>query len=415
MLRKSLIKRDFLFTSESVAPGHPDKVCDQISDSVLDLYLTHDPNSRVAVETMATPNKVIIAGETRGPASVTKELIEQKVRDCIKEIGYEQQKFHWNKIQVENLLINQSSDIALGVDAREGKEEGAGDQGIMFGFACNETPTLMPAAIYYANLILYNIFEAIKKGELKDLGPDAKSQVTLLYSDGKPVKATSVVVSIQHKPHLSQQNVKEMIRPYVEASFPNSDWMCREDLFYVNPTGIFVIGGPESDSGLTGRKIIVDTYGGAAPHGGGAFSGKDPSKVDRSAAYATRHIAKNLVAAGICNEVLVQVSYAIGVAQPMGIFIDTYGTAKVKMTDGQIAKIVESVFDMRPYFIEQRFKLRTPIYSETAAYGHMGRKNEVVTKTFKSPDGKIKNIKVELFTWEKLDYVSKVKAAFKIK
>ena len=259
IIKNIALKSDFLFTSESVAPGHPDKVCDQISDSILDLYLTHDSNSRVAIETMASPNKVIIAGETRGPASVNEKLIELAVRDCIKEIGYEQEKFHWNKIEIENLLIAQSPDIAIGVDAREGKEEGAGDQGIMFGFACDETPHLMPAAIYYSNFILRNIFSAIKAGELSGLGPDAKSQVTLLYSNGKPVKATSVVVSIQHKPNLTQNQLKEMILPYVHKAFPDKDWMCSDGSFYVNPTGIFVIGGPESDAGVTGRKIIVDT------------------------------------------------------------------------------------------------------------------------------------------------------------
>jgi S-adenosylmethionine synthetase len=394
MFSTSATQHDFLFTSESVAPGHPDKVCDQISDAILDLFLTHDPKSRVAVETMATPQKIIIAGETTGPASVTKELIEAKVRECIKEIGYEQDKFHWNKIQVENLLIGQSPDIALGVDAREGKEEGAGDQGIMFGFACNETPTLMPSAIYYSHLILRNIFEAIKAGKLEGLGPDAKSQVTLKYVNNQPVKATSIVVSIQHKAHLSQQQIREMIRPYVLAALPDSSWMCKEELFFVNPTGIFVIGGPESDSGLTGRKIIVDTYGGAAPHGGGAFSGKDPSKVDRSAAYAARYLAKNVVAAGLARNCTIQLSYAIGISDPLSFYIKTDSSSNVD--EVKLAQILQEMVDLSPGGIKRHLNLLQPIYQKTASFGHFGREP--------GSDGS--------FSWEKTDLAEELRKLF---
>lgn len=393
MLQNNLIKKDFLFTSESVAPGHPDKVSDQISDSILDLYLSHDANSRVAVETMVTPNKVIIGGETRGPLSVTEKLIEDTVRNCIKEIGYEQEIFHWNKISVENLLISQSADIAIGVDAKDGKEEGAGDQGIMFGYACDETPTLMPAAIYYANRILYNIFTAIKTGKLKDLGPDAKSQITLLYSQGRPVKATSIVVSIQHKSHLTQKDVREMIRPYVLQALPNSDWMCKEELFYVNPTGVFVIGGPESDAGLTGRKIIVDTYGGAAPHGGGAFSGKDPTKVDRSAAYAARYLAKNVVASGIAKNCLIQLSYAIGVSEPLSFYIRTDSN----VNEEKLAKTLQDLVHLSPSGIKNHLNLLRPIYKKTASFGHFGREPE--------DNG--------CFSWEKTDLASELRSIFK--
>lgn len=394
MFNSSLTKHDFLFTSESVAPGHPDKVCDQISDSILDLYLSHDPFSRVAVETMATPNKIIIAGETNGPASITNELIEQKVRETIREIGYEQEKFHWNKIIVENLLIGQSPDIAVGVDSREGKEEGAGDQGIMFGFACNETPTLMPSAIYYSHQILKNIFDAIKSGKLAGLGPDAKSQVTLKYVDNQPVKATSIVVSIQHKAHLKQSDIREMIRPYVLQALPNEDWMCKEDLFYVNPTGIFVIGGPESDSGLTGRKIIVDTYGGAAPHGGGAFSGKDPSKVDRSAAYAARYLAKNVIAAGLAKTCTIQLSYAIGITDPLSFYIKTNRSSNVD--EVKLAKILQEMVNLSPGGIKKHLNLLQPIYKKTASFGHFGRNPE--------SDGS--------FSWERTDLAEELRKLF---
>ena len=394
MFNNALKAKKFLFTSESVAPGHPDKICDQISDSILDLYLTHDPYSRVAAESFATPTKVIIGGETRGPASVTKELIEQTVRNCIKNIGYEQEKFHWNKIAVENLLITQSADIAIGVDARDGKEEGAGDQGIMFGFACDETPSLMPAALYYSHKILQNIFTAIKKGELLGLGPDAKSQVTLQYIDNQPVKATSIVVSIQHKAHLTQQDVKRMIRPYILESFPTPDWMCDETHFYVNPTGVFIIGGPESDSGLTGRKIIVDTYGGAAPHGGGAFSGKDPSKVDRSAAYAAIYLAKNVVAAGFAKRCTIQLSYAIGVSEPLSFYINTHDTGQVD--EEKLAKVLQNLVHLSPTGIKKHLELLRPIYQKTASFGHFGREPEA--------DGS--------FSWEKTDLVEKLRKEF---
>jgi S-adenosylmethionine synthetase len=390
-----LSNRDnFLFTSESVAPGHPDKICDQISDSILDLYLSHDPNSRVAVETFATPNKVIIGGEVTGPASVTNELIEKTIRKCIKDIGYEQEKFHWNKIEIENLLIQQSPDIAVGVDAREGKEEGAGDQGIMFGFACDETPCLMPAAIYYSHRILQNIFQAIKDGKISKLGPDAKSQVTLEYIHGVPVRAKSIVVSIQHPEGLDQTQVKEMILPYVEASFPDSNWFCKDKDFYVNPTGIFIIGGPEGDAGLTGRKIIVDTYGGAAPHGGGAFSGKDPSKVDRSAAYVARYLAKNVVAAGLAKSCTIQLSYAIGVSEPLSFYIHTDHGSKVN--EERLAKVLQELVDLTPSGIKQHLQLTRPIYQKTASFGHFGRNPEA--------DGS--------FSWEKTDLVDALKREF---
>jgi len=394
MLKNHSTRNNFLFTSDAVAPGHPDKICDQISDSILDLYLSHDPNSRVAVETMATSNKIIIAGETRGPASVTEELIEQTIRNCIREIGYEQELFHWNKIQVENLLIQQSADIAMGVDANDNKEEGAGDQGIMFGFACDETPSLMPAAIYYANQILQNIFEAIKNGKLVGLGPDAKSQVTLQYINDKPVKATSIVVSIQHKEHLTQNDVQEMIRPYILASFPESSWMCDEQHFYINPTGRFVIGGPESDAGLTGRKIIVDTYGGAAPHGGGAFSGKDPSKVDRSAAYAARYLAKNVVASGLAKRCIIQLSYAIGVSEPLSFYINTDHTCQVD--EAKLAKVLQELMHLSPSGIKKHLQLLRPIYKKTASFGHFGRTPE--------QDGS--------FSWEKTDLVHELQKIF---
>lgn len=385
---------NFLFTSESVSPGHPDKICDQISDSILDLYLSHDPNSRVAVETFATPNKVIIGGEVTGPASVTNELIEKTIRKCIKDIGYEQEKFHWEKIEIENLIIQQSPDIAVGVDAREGKEEGAGDQGIMFGFACNETPCLMPAAIYYSHRILQNIFQAIKDGKLIKLGPDAKSQVTLEYIHGVPVRAKSIVVSIQHPEGLDQDQVKEMILPYVEAAFPDSNWFCKDKDFYVNPTGIFIIGGPEGDAGLTGRKIIVDTYGGASPHGGGAFSGKDPSKVDRSAAYAARYLAKNVVAAGLAKRCTIQLSYAIGVSEPLSFYIHTDHGSKVN--EEKLAKVLQELVDLSPGGIKKHLQLTRPIYQKTASFGHFGRSPEA--------DGS--------FSWEKTDLVDALKREF---
>lgn len=386
-------RKDFLFTSESVAPGHPDKVCDQISDSILDLYLRHDPYSRVAVETFATPSKIIIGGETKGPASVTKELIDQTIRKCIKDIGYEQEKFHWNKIAIENLLIGQSHDISVGVDAKNG-EEGAGDQGIMFGFACDETEHFMPASIYYAHRILQNIFIAIGEKKLPKLGPDAKSQVTLQYHNGKPIKATSIVVSIQHPQNMNQAEIKELIKPYVADVFPDDSWLCDDKHFYVNPTGIFTIGGPEGDSGLTGRKIIVDTYGGASPHGGGAFSGKDPTKVDRSGAYAARYLAKNVVAAGLSKRCTIQLSYAIGVAEPLSFYINTHDTGNVD--EQKLAILLQKLVHLSPTGIKNHLQLLRPIYQKTASFGHFGRVPE--------EDGS--------FSWEKTDLVDYLRKEF---
>jgi S-adenosylmethionine synthetase len=376
--------KNYVFTSESVSEGHPDKVCDRISDAVVDLYLTHDPYARVACETLATTNFVCIAGEVRGPASITPEMIEHTARHAIKEIGYEQEGFHWEKAEVMVRLHAQSAHIAMGVDAAGNKDEGAGDQGIMFGYACRETPTLMPAPIYYSHEILKSLSEARHSGAAPQLGPDAKSQVTLEYRDGKPVRATSVVVSTQHADGLTQEQVKEIVRPHVLNVLPQG-WMCPEDSFYVNPTGLFVIGGPDGDAGLTGRKIIVDTYGGAAPHGGGAFSGKDPTKVDRSAAYACRYLAKNVVAAGLADRCTIQVSYAIGVSRPLSVYIDTHGTGRVD--EERLAKVLQEMVDLSPRGIRTHLGLNRPIYARTAAYGHFGRAPEA--------DGG--------FSWEKTD------------
>lgn len=415
----------YLFTSESVSEGHPDKVADQISDALIDNFLAFDPESKVACETLVTTGQVILAGEVKSKAYLDVQTI---ARDVIKKIGYTKSEymFEADSCGVLSAIHEQSSDINQGVDRKKKEEQGAGDQGMMFGYATNETEDYMPLALDLAHKILIELAVLRRENkEIKYLRPDAKSQVTLEYNDNNiPVRIDAIVVSTQHDDFDTEAKMLAKIKndiisiliPRVKKKYKKFAHLFNDKIkYHINPTGKFVIGGPHGDTGLTGRKIIVDTYGGKGAHGGGAFSGKDPSKVDRSAAYATRHIAKNLVAAGVCSEVLVQVSYAIGVAQPMGIYVNTHGTAKVKMNDGQIAKLVESIFDMRPYFIEQRFKLRTPIYSETAAYGHMGRKNEVVTKVFKSPDGKTKTMKVELFTWEKLDYVAKVKAAFKLK
>ena len=415
----------YLFTSESVSEGHPDKVADQISDALIDNFLAFDPESKVACETLVTTGQVVLAGEVKSKAYLDVQTI---ARDVIKKIGYTKSEymFEANSCGVISAIHEQSPDINQGVDKKTKEEQGAGDQGMMFGYATNETDDYMPLALDLAHKVLIELAALRRENkQIKYLRPDAKSQVTLEYDDNnQPVRIDAIVVSTQHDDFDTEAKMLEKIKkdivsiliPRVKAKYKKFAHFFNDKIkYHINPTGKFVIGGPHGDTGLTGRKIIVDTYGGKGAHGGGAFSGKDPSKVDRSAAYATRHIAKNLVAAGVCDEVLVQVSYAIGVAQPMGIYVNTYGTAKVKKTDGQIAKIVESVFDMRPYFIEQRLKLRTPIYSETAAYGHMGRKNEVVTKEFKSPDGKVKKIKVELFTWEKLDYVPKVKKAFGLK
>lgn len=415
----------YLFTSESVSEGHPDKVADQISDALIDHFLAFDPQSKVACETLVTTGQVVLAGEVK---SKTYLDVQDIARDVIRRIGYTKAEymFEANSCGIFSAIHEQSADINQGVDKKKKEEQGAGDQGMMFGYATNETDNYMPLPLDLAHRLLLELAAIRKEGkQMKYLRPDAKSQVTIEYNDNnQPVRIDSIVISTQHDDFTSgnqtkmreqvTKDVKNILIPRVKKQLKTSLHKLFNDkiTYHINPTGNFVIGGPHGDTGLTGRKIIVDTYGGKGAHGGGAFSGKDPSKVDRSAAYATRHIAKNLVAAGVCDEVLVQVSYAIGVAKPCGIYVNTYGTSKVNMTDGEIAKVIEEVFDMRPYFIEQRLKLRNPMYSETAAYGHMGRKNEVVTKQFKTPDGKTKVHKVELFTWEKLDYVGKVRKAF---
>jgi S-adenosylmethionine synthetase len=384
--------RNYLFTSESVSEGHPDKVCDRISDAVVDAFLGADPYSRVACETLATTNQVVLAGEVRGPASVTKALLEDIVRHAIRDIGYEQEGFHWQRAKVDILIHQQSADIARGVDALGNKDEGAGDQGIMFGYACRETPELMPAPLYYAHNILRSLAEARHSGAEPGLGPDAKSQVTLQYVDGRPIRATSVVVSTQHHADLEQSQVREIVRPHVLNVLPKG-WMCGEEEFYVNPTGRFVTGGPDGDCGLTGRKIIVDTYGGAAPHGGGAFSGKDPTKVDRSAAYAARYLAKNVVAAGLAERCTIQVSYAIGVSRPLSVYVDTHETGEVE--EERLSKALQQVMDLSPRGIREHLGLNKPIYARTTAYGHFGRQPE--------PDGG--------FSWERMDLVDELKAA----
>ena len=383
---------DYLFTSESVSEGHPDKVSDRISDTVVDLYLGKDPFSRVACETLTTTNKIVIAGEVRGPDSVSKETIEEVARVAVKDIGYEQDGFHWKNADVEVLLHQQSSDIAMGVDPLGNKDEGAGDQGIMFGYACTETGSLMPAPIHFSHEILRSLAESRKKDPNMGLGPDSKSQVTLQYKGGIPVCATSIVVSTQHLEELDQDKVREIVRPHVEQVLPDG-WMCPEEEFYVNPTGRFVIGGPDGDCGLTGRKIIVDTYGGAAPHGGGAFSGKDPSKVDRSAAYAARWVAKNVVAAGLAEKCIIQLSYAIGVEKPLSIYVNTEGTAKIG--DDRLSRAIEEVVDLSPRGIRETLSLSRPIYARTAAYGHFGREPD-------SEGG---------FSWEKEDLTEALIAA----
>jgi S-adenosylmethionine synthetase len=415
----------YLFTSESVSEGHPDKIADQISDALVDNFLAWDPQSKIACETLVTTGQVILAGEVKSKTYIDVQTI---ARDVIAKIGYTKSEymFEANSCGVLSAIHEQSPDINQGVEKKNKEDQGAGDQGMMFGYATNETSNYMPLALDLAHNLLMELAAIRHEGkEMKYLRPDAKSQVTLEYSDdNKPVRIDAIVISTQHDDFANEKemqkkiakDVKEILIPRVMKSYPQYKKLFNDKIkYHINPTGKFVIGGPHGDSGLTGRKIIVDTYGGKGAHGGGAFSGKDPSKVDRSAAYATRHIAKNLVAAGVCDEVLVQVSYAIGVAKPMGIYVNTYGTAKVNMNDGKISKLVESVFDMRPYFIETRLKLRQPMYSECAAYGHMGRETKTVTKNFRSADGKTKTLKVELFTWEKLDYVSKVKKAFSLK
>ena len=414
----------YLFTSESVSEGHPDKVADQISDALIDNFLAFDKDSKVACETLVTTGQVILAGEVKSKSNLN---VQKIARDVIAKIGYTKSDYMFdsNSCGILSAIHEQSSDINQGVEREKKEDQGAGDQGMMFGYATNETEDYMPLALDLAHKLLIELANLRRENnEIKYLRPDAKSQVTLEYDDNnKPTRIEAIVISTQHDDFDEESLMLEKIKsdiisiliPRVQKRYPMYMHLFNDQIkYHINPTGKFVIGGPHGDTGLTGRKIIVDTYGGKGAHGGGAFSGKDPSKVDRSAAYATRHIAKNLVAAGLCDEVLVQVSYAIGVAQPTSINVNTYGTAKVGMGDGEISKIVETIFDMRPYFIETRLKLRSPIYSETAAYGHMGRKNEVVTKTFELPNGEKLPMEVELFTWEKLDYVDKVKSAFKI-
>ncbi len=367
-----MIKNNFLFTSESVSEGHPDKVCDRISDMVVDSYLSKEPYSRVACETLATTNKVILAGETRGPKIENEELIE-KVRTCIKDIGYDQKGFSWKTANIESHLHEQSTDIAMGVDSKGNKDEGAGDQGIMFGYACKETEDLMPAPIYFSHKILRLMADDRKKGVLKGIEPDSKSQVSMLYEDERPVKVTSVVISTQHSKDLNQNQVKDLIIPYIKKSIPeNFIKGLDENEIYINPTGQFIIGGPDGDTGLTGRKIIVDTYGGSAPHGGGAFSGKDPTKVDRSAAYVARYVAKNIVAAGVSDKCLIQLAYAIGVSKPLSIFVKL-DNKDIEKTD-EVKKLIIDNFDLSPRGIRELLQLNKPIYEKTSAYGHFGRK-----------------------------------------
>jgi S-adenosylmethionine synthetase len=380
-----MAKQDYIFTSESVSEGHPDKVCDIISDSVLDLYLSKFPESRVACETLVTTNTVVIAGEVRGP-EINSDEIERLIRSRVKDIGYEQEGFHWKNLKFTNYLHSQSQDIAAGVDSAGNKDEGAGDQGIMFGYACTETKDLMPAPISYSHKVLQLMSEARKSGKEKFLRPDSKSQFSVIYEKGKPKGISSIVVSTQHEESIDQEKVKEIVRPYVLSVIPKG-WMCDEKHFYVNPTGRFVIGGPDGDTGLTGRKIIVDTYGGAAPHGGGAFSGKDPTKVDRSAAYVARYLAKNIVAAGVAEKCLIQLSYAIGVSQPLSIYIDLFDDEDNKSK--KIEEIISKNFNLSPRGIRELLKLNKPIYQKTAAYGHFGRQPE--------DNGS--------FSWEKTDLI----------
>jgi S-adenosylmethionine synthetase len=415
----------YLFTSESVSEGHPDKVADQISDALIDNFLAFDKESKVACETLVTTGQVVLAGEVK---STTYLDVQKIARETINKIGYTKGEymFDGNSCGVLSAIHEQSDDINRGVDRDTKEEQGAGDQGMMFGYATRETENFMPLALDLSHRILIELANLRRENnEIPYLRPDAKSQVTIEYSDDNtPQRIEAIVVSTQHDDFDTddvmlakiRRDIVEILIPRVIAKLPEhlQELFSNDIKYHINPTGKFVIGGPHGDSGLTGRKIIVDTYGGKGAHGGGAFSGKDPSKVDRSAAYATRHIAKNMVAAGICDEILVQVSYAIGVVEPMGIFVDTYGTCPFNMTDGEIADKITAIFDMRPAAIEERLKLRNPIYLETAAYGHMGRKNEIVTKTFSQPNGETKDIEVELFTWEKLDYVQKVKAAFEL-
>ncbi len=382
----------YLFTSESVSEGHPDKVCDRISDEMVDLLISKDPYSRVAVETLTTTNRVVLAGEIRCAETVEPDEMIEVARNAVKEIGYAQEGFHWQNMAVDYYVHGQSTEIAMGVDASGNKDEGAGDQGLMFGYACRETDALMPAPIHYSHQILRNLAQLRHSQEQSGLGPDSKSQVTLVYENGVPVRTASVVVSTQHDPSLSVRQVREIVRPIVEQSLPQG-WMCEEDQFYVNPTGRFVIGGPDGDCGLTGRKIIVDTYGGAAPHGGGAFSGKDPTKVDRSAAYMARYLAKNVVAAGLADRCTIQLAYAIGVTEPLSLYVNTHDTGKADET--ALIAALRKVTDLTPRGIRETLKLNRPIYAKTAAYGHFGR-----TPT---QDGH--------FSWEKTDLADAIAGA----
>ena len=399
----------YIFTSESVSEGHPDKVCDQISDAILDAYLEHDPNSRVACETLIKNNTVIVAGEITSESSPD---IEPIIRQTINEIGYDNDElgFNGSNCEIQNHISKQSPDIAQGVNEGEGEDlnQGAGDQGLMFGYATNETEELMPLPILLAHKLTKKLTDVRKSNELTWVRPDGKSQVSVRYEDNKPQGIEAIVVSTQHSPEVTNDEITSQLIEHVIKPVCGNLWNDNIKI-HVNPTGKFEIGGPHGDAGLTGRKIIVDTYGGMGRHGGGAFSGKDPSKVDRSAAYAARYVAKNLVAAQVCTECLVQISYAIGISKPIGVFVNTYNTSKVEKSDSEIAEIVINLFDLRPYFIEKRLKLRNPIYRETASYGHMGRKPEIITKNFISSTGDSKEIEVELFTWEKLDYVKKIK------
>ncbi len=414
----------YIFTSESVSEGHPDKLADQISDAIIDHYLAFDEGSKVACETLLTTNLVVIAGEIKSKSSIDEKQI---AREVIKKVGYEKPEylFDYKSCEIKSFLHEQSPDINQGVEKEIAENQGAGDQGIMFGYACDETESYMPLALDLSHKILEELAILRRESkEIKYLRPDSKSQVTLEYSDlNKPKKIVAVVISTQHDDFDDEEKMLKKIKddivsiliPRLIKKYPEYNYLFNDDIkYHINPTGKFVIGGPHGDTGLTGRKIIVDTYGGKGAHGGGAFSGKDPSKVDRSAAYATRHIAKNIVAAKICSECLVQVGYAIGVAEPMGIYINTFGTSKVDLSDNEIAALIENIFDMRPFFIEKRLKLRQPIYLETASYGHMGRTSSIITKKFIDKSGKSIEKEVELFTWEKLDYVEKLKELFKI-
>jgi S-adenosylmethionine synthetase len=397
----AMLRADYLFTSESVSEGHPDKVCDRISDEVVDLFFREGPKHgfeakdvRVAAETLATTNRIVIAGETRGPEEITFALVEHAARMAVRDIGYEQKGFHWKKAKVEVLLHAQSPHIAQGVDASGNKDEGAGDQGIMFGYACSETPVLMPAPIYYSHKILELIAKARKAGKEPRLGPDAKSQVTLRYTDGKPMEVTQIVLSTQHLDEtMTSDDVRKVVEPYIRQALP-AEWVTAKTVWHVNPTGAFVVGGPDGDSGLTGRKIIVDTYGGAAPHGGGAFSGKDPTKVDRSAAYAARYLAKNVVAAGLAGRCTIQIAYAIGISDPLSVYVNLHGTGKVE--EAKLEKLLPELVSLKPRGIREHLSLNRPIFARTSAYGHFGREPDA--------DGG--------FSWEKTDLVDQLKSVF---